>query len=92
MEKGAQDLRMRVGWTPEYCGEKVGPGLAEGWRRVGEGLAKGWRIFLHPPISEFPEAPVQRHWFVTPWILGPEKPKSVTGLTPEYCGKRPQEQ
>ena len=27
----------------EGLAEKVGKGLAKGWRRVGEGLAEGWR-------------------------------------------------
>ena len=27
----------------EGLAEKVGNGLAKGWRRVGEGLAQGWR-------------------------------------------------
>ena len=27
--------------------EKVGKGLAKGWRRVGEGLAQGWRRVGH---------------------------------------------
>ena len=50
--------------------EKVGKGLAKGWRRVGEGLAQGWRRvgegladFLAPPIIGnfgIPEAPVYR--------------------------------
>ena len=47
--------------------------LAKGWRKVGEGLAKGWRRvfkgladFLAPSNFGIPEAPVQRHWFVTP--------------------------
>ena len=50
-------------WGPRKEGvrdglaEKVGKGLAKGWRRVGEGLAKGWRISSHPPISEFPRRP-----------------------------------
>ena len=45
--------------------EKVGEGLAEGWRRVGKGLAKGWRRvgeglagFLAPSNFVIPEAPV----------------------------------
>ena len=52
----------RVG---EGLAEKVGKGLAKGWRRVGEGLAKGWRRggegladFLAPSNFGIPEAPV----------------------------------
>ena len=46
----------------ERLAEKVGKGLAKGWRRVGERLAKaglveGWRISLHPPISGFLRRP-----------------------------------
>ena len=49
--------------------------LAKGWRKVGEGLAKGWhRVgtgladFLAPSNFGIPEAAVQRHGFVTPWL------------------------
>ena len=45
--------------------EKVGKGLAKGWRRVGEGLAQGWQRvgegladFLAPSNFGIPEAPV----------------------------------
>ena len=47
MERGA--------W--EGLEEKVGKGLAKGWRRVGEGLAKGWRVSLHRPTLQFPRRP-----------------------------------
>ena len=33
----------------EGLAEKVGKGLAKGWRRLGEGLARGWRR-----VGEFP--------------------------------------
>ena len=53
----------------EGLAEKVGKGLAKGWRRVGEELAKGWRVSLHPPILQFPKRPFRRGGlFVTPWI------------------------
>ena len=60
---GGWDLRKEgVG---EGLAEKVGKGLAKGWRRVGERLAKGWRRvgegladFLAPSNFGIPEAPV----------------------------------
>ena len=55
--------------------KRVGKGLAKGWRGLGKGLAKGWRRvgkgladFLAPSDFGIPEAPFQRHWFVTPWV------------------------
>ena len=58
-------------WSPrkegvgEGLAEKVGKGLAKGWRRVGKGLARGWRRvgkgladFLAPSNFGIFEAPV----------------------------------
>ena len=36
-------LGLRKEGVGEGLAEKVGKGLAKGWRRVGEGLAQGWR-------------------------------------------------
>ena len=58
------DCGVRLG---EGLAEKVGNGLAKGWRRVDTGLAecwrrvgRGWRVSLHPPILQFPKRPFRR--------------------------------
>ena len=77
--------------------------MAKGWRKVGEGLAKSWRRvgkgsadFLAPSNFGIPEAPVQRHGFVTPWttVLWPKKYGTVekhddrVSETPCFLGEK----
>ena len=58
-DPGSESQISRVGgWRRVGQGlDRVGEGLAKGWRRVGEGLAKGLKRFLAPFSFEFLKRP-----------------------------------